>query len=70
MASYALLSCSTFLLAFFQEYAAEKTMESLHSLSSPTGIVSRSGQTVSVPSAEIVPGDMVELKTGVLSLQT
>lgn len=51
-------------VGFFQEYAAEKTMESLHSLSSPTGIVSRSGQTVSVPSAEIVPGDMVELKTG------
>ncbi|KAI9925363.1 hypothetical protein AWENTII_011839 [Aspergillus wentii] len=51
-------------VGFFQEYAAEKTMQSLHSLSSPTGTVSRGGQTLSVPSAEIVPGDMVELKTG------
>ncbi|KAL4916017.1 hypothetical protein BDW62DRAFT_212310 [Aspergillus aurantiobrunneus] len=51
-------------VGFFQEYAAEKTMESLHSLSSPTGTVSRGGQTFSVPSHEIVPGDMVELRTG------
>ncbi|CAG7934802.1 unnamed protein product [Penicillium salamii] len=52
------------IVGFFQEYAAEKTMESLHSLSSPTGIVSRGGQTFSVPSSEIVPGDMVEMRTG------
>ncbi|KAJ5201657.1 ATPase P-type K/Mg/Cd/Cu/Zn/Na/Ca/Na/H-transporter [Penicillium cinerascens] len=51
-------------VGFFQEYAAEKTMESLHSLSSPTGTVSRGGQTFAVPSAEIVPGDMIELRTG------
>ncbi|KAJ5346718.1 hypothetical protein N7541_009200 [Penicillium brevicompactum] len=51
-------------VGFFQEYAAEKTMESLHSLSSPAGTVSRGGQTFSVPSSEIVPGDMVELRTG------
>ncbi|KAJ5692646.1 hypothetical protein N7462_002069 [Penicillium macrosclerotiorum] len=52
------------IVGFFQEFAAEKTMESLHSLSSPTGSVSRGGHTFSVPSAEIVPGDMVELRTG------
>ncbi|KAE8150945.1 hypothetical protein BDV25DRAFT_139377 [Aspergillus avenaceus] len=52
------------IVGFFQEYAAEKTMESLHSLSSPTGTVSRDGQTFSVPSVDIVPGDMVELRTG------
>ncbi|KAL4960409.1 cation-translocating P-type ATPase [Aspergillus stella-maris] len=51
-------------VGFFQEYAAEKTMESLHSLSSPTGTVSRDGETFSVPSSDIVPGDMVELRTG------
>ncbi|KAH8428450.1 P-type ATPase [Aspergillus melleus] len=51
-------------VGFFQEYAAEKTMESLHSLSSPTGTVSRGGQTFSIPSTDIVPGDMVELRTG------
>ncbi|KAL1976148.1 hypothetical protein VTN31DRAFT_2430 [Thermomyces dupontii] len=52
------------IVGFFQEYAAEKTMESLHSLSSPTGVVSRGGQTFAIPSADIVPGDMVELKMG------
>jgi P-type E1-E2 ATPase len=51
-------------VGFFQEYAAEKTMDSLRSLSSPTGVVSRDGQTKTIPSTEIVPGDMVELKTG------
>ncbi|BCS21071.1 cation-translocating P-type ATPase [Aspergillus puulaauensis] len=51
-------------VGFFQEYAAEKTMESLHSLSSPTGTVSRDGETFSIPSTDIVPGDMVELRTG------
>lgn len=51
-------------VGFAQEYAAEKTMESLHSLSSPTGVVSRDGSTVTVPSANIVPGDMVQLNTG------
>jgi len=51
-------------VGFVQEYAAEKTMESLHSLTSPTGTVSRDGQTNVVPTADIVPGDMVELKTG------
>ncbi|KAL3473564.1 hypothetical protein BJX99DRAFT_233416 [Aspergillus californicus] len=51
-------------VGFIQEYAAEKTMESLHSLSSPTGTVSRDGETFAVPSQDIVPGDMVELRTG------
>ncbi|WEW54706.1 P-type ATPase [Emydomyces testavorans] len=51
-------------VGFFQEYAAEKTMDSLRSLSSPTGTVSREGKTKVIPSTDIVPGDMVELKTG------
>lgn len=48
----------------YQDYAAEKTMDSLRSLSSPTGVVSRDGKTSTVPANEIVPGDMVELKVG------
>jgi Na+-exporting ATPase len=51
-------------VGFFQEYSAEKTMDSLRSLSSPTGTVIRNGQHIVVPSAEIVPGDLVEIKTG------
>lgn len=51
-------------VGFFQEYSAEKTMDSLRSLSSPTATVVRDGQVKVVPTAQIVPGDMVELKTG------
>lgn len=51
-------------VGFFQEYSAEKTMDSLRSLSSPTGNVVRAGQCIVVPSADIVPGDLIEIKTG------
>lgn len=51
-------------VGFFQEYSAEKTMDSLRSLSSPTGNVVRAGQSIVVPSADIVPGDLIEIKTG------
>ncbi|KAF2087428.1 Na(+)/Li(+)-exporting P-type ATPase [Saccharata proteae CBS 121410] len=51
-------------VGFWQEFQAEKTMDSLRSLSSPTANAVRDGQTISVPTAEIVPGDMVEMKTG------
>ncbi|KAI5863745.1 potassium/sodium eff [Durotheca rogersii] len=51
-------------VGFFQEYQAEKTMDSLRSLSSPTANVVRDGVTVNVPTAELVPGDLVELKVG------
>ncbi|KAG8936773.1 hypothetical protein FRC02_011352 [Tulasnella sp. 418] len=52
------------IVGFFQEYAAEKTMESLRSLSSPTASVIRHGTTKVVPTAEIVPGDVIELRVG------
>lgn len=51
-------------VGFVQEFHAEKTMDSLRSLSSPTADVVRDGKTISVPTAEVVPGDMVECKTG------
>ena len=51
-------------VGFLQEFKAEKTMDSLRSLSSPTSTVTRAGQTISVATREVVPGDMVELKTG------
>lgn len=52
------------IVGVYQDYAAEKTMDSLRSLSSPTGVVTRDGKTSTVPAPEIVPGDMVELKVG------
>lgn len=51
-------------VGFMQEFQAEKTMDSLRSLSSPTASAVRDGKTLSVPTAEVVPGDMVECKTG------
>jgi Na+-exporting ATPase len=51
-------------IGFMQEFKAEKTMDSLKSLSSPTANAVRDGKTINVPTIEIVPGDMVEIKTG------
>ncbi|RYP47561.1 hypothetical protein DL768_006406 [Monosporascus sp. mg162] len=51
-------------VGFFQEFQAEKTMDSLRSLSSPTANVIRDGSTVNIPTAELVIGDLVELKVG------
>ncbi|KAG9240694.1 sodium P-type ATPase-like protein [Calycina marina] len=51
-------------VGFFQEYSAEKTMNSLRSLSSPTASVVRDGDTVVVPTGELVYGDLVEVKVG------
>lgn len=51
-------------VGFLQEFQAEKTMDSLRSLSSPTANVVRDGQTINIPTADLVPGDLVELKLG------
>lgn len=51
-------------VGFWQEFQAEKTMDSLRSLSSPTATAIRDGKTETIPTGEIVPGDMVEMKTG------
>ncbi|QIW96105.1 hypothetical protein AMS68_001623 [Peltaster fructicola] len=51
-------------VGFTQEFKAEKTMDSLRSLSSPTASAVRDGKTVTVATVEIVPGDLVEMKAG------
>lgn len=51
-------------IGFYQEYQAEKTMDSLRSLSSPTAQAVRDGQSLTISTQELVPGDLVELKTG------
>ncbi|KAI5860668.1 potassium/sodium eff [Durotheca rogersii] len=48
----------------FQEYSAEKTMDSLRLLSSPAARVIRDGAPLVIPTAEVVIGDTVELKAG------
>ncbi|KAF8660097.1 hypothetical protein AX16_001655 [Volvariella volvacea WC 439] len=51
-------------VGFFQEYRAEKTMDSLRQLSSPTAVVIRNGESIAVPAKNVVPGDVVMIKTG------
>lgn len=51
-------------IGFWQEFSAEKTMDSLRSLSSPTSHVIRGGNNETIATVHVVPGDMVELKTG------
>ncbi|KAL0072259.1 hypothetical protein AAF712_000020 [Marasmius tenuissimus] len=51
-------------VGFFQEYRAEKTMDSLRSLSSPTAVVVRNGETKVVAARFLVPGDIVVVKMG------
>ncbi|CZR53360.1 related to Ca2+-transporting ATPase [Phialocephala subalpina] len=51
-------------IGFFQEFKAEKKMDSLRALSSPSASVLRDGNVDVIPSAEVVPGDIVILKTG------
>ncbi|SJL01009.1 related to sodium P-type ATPase [Armillaria ostoyae] len=51
-------------VGFFQEYRAEKTMESLRQLSSPTALVIRNGESLRVPAKTVVPGDVVMIKDG------
>ncbi|KAF2103801.1 potassium/sodium efflux P-type ATPase [Rhizodiscina lignyota] len=51
-------------IGFYQEFNAEKKMDSLRALSSPSAHVLRGGNTDTVPSAEVVPGDVVIIKTG------
>ncbi|OUT20039.1 potassium/sodium efflux P-type ATPase, fungal-type [Pichia kudriavzevii] len=47
-----------------QEYQAEKTMGSLKNLSSPSAVVIRNGTEQTIPSQEVVPGDLILVKVG------
>jgi Ca2+-transporting ATPase len=52
------------LLGFYQEYRAEKAMEALKAMASPTASVLRDREEVEIPSAEVVPGDIMLLTAG------
>ncbi len=54
----------TALLGAIQEDRAEKTLDSLRFLSAASARVLRNGVWVTVSSAELVPGDIVEVKEG------
>lgn len=51
-------------IGFMQEFKAEKTMESLRKMASPTSLVIRGGHEKHVLTRELVPGDVLILKSG------
>ncbi|GAB6173589.1 calcium-transporting P-type ATPase, PMR1-type [Paradesulfitobacterium aromaticivorans] len=51
-------------LGFIQEFRAERSMESLRSLTAPEAKVLREGIEKRIPAAELVPGDIAILEAG------
>ena len=54
------------LLGFFQEFKAEKAIESLRKLSSPMALVIRNNKQIKISSSDIVPGDIIIISEGSL----
>lgn len=52
------------IFGFVQEYKAEKTLEALKKLASPTATVIRNGKEKVIPSHNIVPGDVLVVHEG------
>lgn len=52
------------LLGFYQEHRAERAMQALRAMTSPTASVLRSGEELLIPSADVVPGDIFLLSAG------
>jgi len=51
-------------IGFFQEDSAERALQALRKMSAPMVKVRRDGAVVSLPAADLVPGDVVELEAG------
>ena len=52
------------LIGFYQEFQAEKKMDALRNLASPSANVVRDGNEMTISSGEVVPGDIVTIKMG------
>ena len=51
-------------ISFSQEWKAEKSLASLKEMAAPTSLALRGEEWISVPSRDLVPGDIVKLNTG------
>jgi P-type Ca2+ transporter type 2C len=51
-------------VGFFQEYKAERAIDALKKMIMPVSIVIRGGVEKEIPTKEIVPGDIILLRTG------
>ncbi|SPO06553.1 probable Na+-transporting ATPase ENA-1 (sodium P-type ATPase ENA-1) [Cephalotrichum gorgonifer] len=56
--------CLNIIIGFVQDYQAACTIDALGALTSPSAKVIREDRTVVLDSADLVPGDIVELKMG------
>jgi Ca2+-transporting ATPase len=52
------------LLGFYQEYRAERALEALQEMAAPTAAVLRDGQESNIPARDLMPGDIVFLRSG------
>jgi len=52
------------LLGFFQEWKAEQALQALRDMLQPTCVAVRGGQETQIAAAELVPGDVVRIDTG------
>ena len=60
----AIIVMANAILGFVQEYRAERSLETLKKLTSPEARVIRNGRECKLPSAALVPGDIVLLEEG------
>jgi Ca2+-transporting ATPase len=51
-------------IGFVQEYRAERALEALQKMATPTANVNRNGTRTSIPAVEVVPGDILVLEAG------
>jgi len=51
-------------LGFIQEYRAERAIEALRKMAAPTATVLREGVEIKIPARDLVPGDVIILRTG------
>ncbi|MFN8877778.1 MAG: cation-translocating P-type ATPase [Gemmatimonadota bacterium] len=51
-------------LGFVQEYRAERALDALRAMAAPQAVVRRDGRVMTIPSVEVVPGDVLVLEAG------